>query len=355
MTEPACRRQMRLSSRLRRIRDETLEVLQHIEHCFWWLYCHNKSTPTGHFAFVAPDIDALNGAILKYRDAANARTDFVTYKTLVGFEAIFPVHWEQDDPDYQRLEAYRTRSVEVYVAGIKDDNANQWLDIIKRCAATKSNELATFPTFIAFLQKLSAAKPEIAFGYLHAAHVELIDFLPAFLAGLDNSPARNQARALVREWMAEGRHLRQIGRSCRLATDVEPANLRALSLQALASADSVAVIETLVAIVARPELAGGDLVDDAYLLLLRHLTDSKDARWLNDAWFQRSIKALFGTLTAPQAQLIFDNIVYWPKVFWRLEEILGALAVNNYSQVWEFETYLAPISTVTSAHKGSMC
>jgi hypothetical protein len=32
---------------------------------------------------------------------------------------------------------------------------------IKRCAATKSNDMATLPIFIAFLQKLSAANPRL--------------------------------------------------------------------------------------------------------------------------------------------------------------------------------------------------
>ena len=41
-------------------------------------------------AAVAKARDVLNASILRFRDAANANKGFTIYKTLVGFESVFP-------------------------------------------------------------------------------------------------------------------------------------------------------------------------------------------------------------------------------------------------------------------------
>lgn len=319
-----------------RVAGESYELLQHIEHTFWWMYRRNKTAPDGPFAALAPDMEALNALIIQFRDAVNARPDFVIHKTLVGFESVFPIHWDHEDADYREREEYRAQAIERFVGEITEANADEWLQTIKRCASTKSNDLATFPAFINFLKQLSASKPAIALGYVRAAHEELINFLPAFLEGFDESAARAEARMLVREWIEKGRYLRQIGRRFRLAREVDVDDIRALSAKALATEDQVAVIEATVAIVARAEFAGSPLVDDVYVPTLQFLTGRKDARWLNDAWFQRTSKAFFRALTAPQAEFTLENLVYWHDVDWHMEEILGALATNNHDLVWQF-------------------
>jgi ppGpp synthetase/RelA/SpoT-type nucleotidyltranferase len=315
---------------------ESFEMLQHIEHTFWWMYRRNRTAPPGPLAALAPDMDAMNVAIIRFRDAANARQDFVVHKTLVGFESVFPIHWQQENADYREREAYRTQVIERFVAEITDANADEWLQIVKRCASTKSNDLATFPTFINFLKRISAAKPDLALRYLRAAHEELANFLPAFLEGLDESSARQEARTLVSEWIEQGRYLRQIGWRFRLAREVDADDIRALSVKALGAEDAVAVIETTVAIVARAEFAGSPLVNEVYVPSIRFLSERKDARWLNDAWFQRASKPFFEALTAPQAEVTLDNLVFWPKVDWHMEEILGAIALNHHDLVWQF-------------------
>jgi ppGpp synthetase/RelA/SpoT-type nucleotidyltranferase len=315
---------------------ESFEMLQHLEHTFWRMHRRNRTMPAEASPALARDIDALNTAIIRFRDIVNAREDFVVHKTLVGFESVFPIHWQQENANYREREAYRTHAIEGFVADITDANADQWLQIIKRCASTKSNDLATFPSFINFLKRLSVVKSEVALRYLRAAPEELMNFLPAFLEGLDESAAQPEVRTLVREWIAQGRYLRQIARRFRLAREVKAEDIRALSKRTLAAEDIVAVIETTVAVVARAELAGSALVDDVYIPSLRFLSDRKDARWLNDAWFQRASETFFAALTAAQTQVTLDNMVFWPDVSWHVEEILGAIAVNHHDLVWQF-------------------
>lgn len=315
---------------------ESFEMLQKIEHTFWRMYWRYRKAPDGSLAELAMDVDTLNEAIIRFRDIANQRQDFVVHKTLVGFESVFPIHWLQENANYEEREEYRTQAIERFVAEITEVNADDWLQTIQRCASTKSNDLATFPTFITFLKRLSAVKPEIVLRYLRAAHEELIDFLPAFLEGLDESSARQAAQTLVRQWIEQSRYLRQIGRRFRLAQDVDSDDIRALSAKALTAKDVVAVIETTVAVVARTEFADSPIVDDVFIPSIRFLSERKDARWLNDAWFQRASKPFFEALTAPQAEVTLDNLVFWPEVSWHMEEILGAIAANNHDLVWQF-------------------
>jgi len=41
-----------------------------------------------------------------------------------------------------------------FVESIDKNNADEWYSVIKRCAETKSNDLATFPNFGHFLSAL---------------------------------------------------------------------------------------------------------------------------------------------------------------------------------------------------------
>ena len=259
-----------------RAANESFEMLQHIENIFWWIYRRNRSAPEP-FAALSPDMEALNAAIIRFRETANARQDFVVHKTLVGFELVFPIHWQQENANYREREEYRTQAIERFVNDITDANADEWLQITKRCASTRSNDLATFPSFINFLKRLSVAKPKVALHYLRAAHEELMDFLPAFLEGLDESAAQVDARKLVREWIAQGSYLRQIARRFRLAREIDPDDIRALSAKALTAEDVVAVIETTVAVVRAPSslavLSSTRLASPS----LRFLSERKDS------------------------------------------------------------------------------
>ena len=222
------------------------------------------------------------------------------------------------------------------VAEVSDANAEEWLRIIKRCAATRSNDLATFPTLIEFLKRLAANKPTIVLRYLEDAREDLVGFLPAFLEGLEQSSEQERTRVLVRRWIAEGRLLRQIARRLRLAREADPDDIRSLSARALEIQDVPAVIEIAVVVVARAELAGMPLVDDVFLPAMQFLTERKDPRWLNDAWFQRTSRNFFGRLTEQQARVVLSNLVYWPRVDHHLEQIFGAIAGPHYDLAWTF-------------------
>ena len=93
----------------------------------------------------------LMASIIRLRDHINADQNYVRYKTLVGFETVLAEHWDDEDRDFEKVEEFRSNEAERFVEEITLDNEVEWFAFIERCAATKSDDLATFPIFGRFL------------------------------------------------------------------------------------------------------------------------------------------------------------------------------------------------------------
>ena len=148
----------------RRINGQPYDLLEHIEHELLNDYRQANA--------IAKSEDDSSGciqlgkslaeSILQFRDALNADNQFVRYKTLVGFESVFPHNWDDASFDFSKDELYRQQLIEEYVEAITLDTQDDWYCLIERCAATKSNDMATFPIFGAFITRLAQVKPDIA-------------------------------------------------------------------------------------------------------------------------------------------------------------------------------------------------
>ena len=128
------------------------------------------------------------------RQKMNRNREFVRYKTLVGFEGVFSQQWDDDTFGHAEVEAHRKMRAAKYVDSITPQNAARWQNFISRCAATKSNDLATFPIFGEFLRMLGQQKPQFTLELLAADDGNILSFLPAILAGLAASGAARQGR-----------------------------------------------------------------------------------------------------------------------------------------------------------------
>ena len=80
------------------------EVRQEYEHDLVWRYRHNSALPPEHRANAELEAarQALQGAILAFRDAVNDDREFVIFKTLVGYQSVFPVEWDGPGSDMKR-------------------------------------------------------------------------------------------------------------------------------------------------------------------------------------------------------------------------------------------------------------
>lgn len=311
------------------------ELWQHVEHSFLWLYQHAPSWPEESQFQLHAKAEQLVVSITRFRDLINADQDFIRHKTLVGFEPVFPHDWEADVPDFQRTAAYRDAQIEEYVAQIMPETSEEWLRLIRRCAATQSNDGATFPIFYKFLQRLSELKPAIIRQYLREAADELEDFLTGILPGLECAePADTEA--LMAQWIADGLYLAAIGRHLRLSKNSHPDLIRALVLRAIEMKNAAAVIEAAAICVARRESIGSPLVADVFIPAITYLTECKNTRWIDQCWFQPAARKFFASLDLAQAQTILTNLLELPNIDHHAEVILAEIARSHYDAVWHF-------------------
>jgi ppGpp synthetase/RelA/SpoT-type nucleotidyltranferase len=220
-----------------RAADEPYEILQHVEDHL--LDEHRRAQQIASAAddrfgckALAQDLDE---AILHFRDAVNADAGFVRYKTLVGYESVVPPQWDDERFEYAETEEYRRERIAEYIESLSGETENEWYATIERCAATKSNDMATFPLFGEFLVLLAKHKPEMAERFLLRANDNVLNFLTPFLKGLYDNGDRAIYDRTVTRYLDAGTHLTELGRQWRLSAVEDETRIKAILDTAIAS------------------------------------------------------------------------------------------------------------------------
>jgi ppGpp synthetase/RelA/SpoT-type nucleotidyltranferase len=303
------------------------ELLAHLEHTLLWQYRHKGRAPTGA---QDPDASALRATlvdrIFAFRDLINTDRRFVTYKTLVGFESVFPPEWEGDSLDIEGPEAYRRERIAELVGQVSENTAEEWHSILVRCAQTESKDSATFISFGQFLEELGRSKPLILIAYLNPLDERLARFLPAMLHGLDQSEERQALNGQLRQWIANRRYLGQIIWFQRFASAVDPDLLESLLNAATEIGDDAAVLKAIAAAAARHGEVEEGLLTRIFLPALNYLTDKGDSSWVNEASPRVNKNSLFADMAPEHVDFVLASLVNRPQVDYRTEEILNELA-----------------------------
>jgi ppGpp synthetase/RelA/SpoT-type nucleotidyltranferase len=277
----------------------------------------------------------LASAIIELRDQINADDDFVIYKTLVGYESVFPPQW--DDPEFlfAQVEEYRRERAYEFIEAIDTANIELWRARISRCAATQSNDLATFPTFGEFLTRLSAQKPDMAMVVLATNDPNLTRFLPAILLGLSQSGDQERYTMLVEACRQEPtRHL-ALARHFRFARPETIAPVVDLLKRAIANADASVVIELVVGAIAHAA-EKPPLKVSVFFPGLEFLTRAKDTRWIYGGWYLSPAEAFFGGLSSEEAEKVMVNLIPLGRVDHHAERVLAYIAASHPTVVLEF-------------------
>jgi hypothetical protein len=278
----------------------------------------------------------LMGSIETFRDKVNDDQQFVRYKTLVGFESVFPPHWEDENFDFEEAEKYRQERATEYIDAISEETEDEWYRMVERCASTKSNDMATFPVFGEFLYRLAKAKPNVATRFSQRAADNVLNFLPAFLNGLSDSGSDKEYRAVLTRYLADGKHLVAIACHFRKTSTVAIASIKEVLKKAISANDDNAVIECLVLAIEKHEPQKQPLVEDVFLPAIKYLIGRKDARWTHGAWFLPAGKTFFPSLSADQANLVLDSLLSLPRIEHHAERILVYIAQQHPEAVWRF-------------------
>ena len=313
------------------------EQRQSIEHDLLWKYRHHGRPPADEPANAETEEAraAMVAAIFAFRDQVNADEGFVTYKLLVGFQSVFPPAWEDREFDYEKEEAYRKEAIERLVEEINQQNAAHWLAIIRRCAATESNDLATFPTFASFVERLSAAKPDIVLAYLPQFDDRLASFLTPFCRGLRQTPAWPDAVALLEDWIEEGRYLSSVAFVCGTIDALELRHLETVLGRAIQAQDNGAVLNCIHSIALRDTEASGHLLKPLFLRAIDYMIQRGEARLVH-YWNHRSATTMLGLLTKREVTKVLRSLVAYERVANRLEWFLADVARTRPQEVIDY-------------------
>ncbi|WP_404934598.1 hypothetical protein [Nitratireductor sp. L15S-10] len=304
----------------------SLELLQSIEHDLFWLYRH-RGRSRGEFQD-SPSIvdlhDQLAQEIIAFRDQINADRRFVIYKTLVGFESVFPPMWD-GEMNIEQKDDYRKKRISEHVDEITAENAAEWFDIIIRCAQTRSNDGATFPSFMNFLEELAREKPDLVLKLIKNIDADLARFLPFLLRGLEIGGRLDDIASLANAWLDEKKYLQQIAIYCSMSPSFDAGLLeRAISV-AMAAGDSVAIIWAMEA-AARQDSSPNELVERVFLPSLRYLASKGDTRWVGAIWPFARKSAVFSSLSGAGVEEVLTSLVPELKLAHEAEWVLAVIA-----------------------------
>jgi hypothetical protein len=315
---------------------EEFERLQTIEDNYLWLHRRTKEIAQAQTigrSEIAEKANAVIAVIKLFRDRANSRDDFVRFKTLVGYESVFPPEWEGDAIDVEGPAAYRTARISEYVASVTDKTADDWFEEIRRCASVQSNDMATFPSFCEFLNQLANRSPVIMFGYLEKGDDVLSRFLPPILAGLRESEQAPAALKLIERWVDQGLNLSAIARHLRLIKEAPIALIRSVGHKALDAKDLNAITEIIAAVIAN---GATELVDSVVVPGIRHFTTVGNTGWIRDIWFMPELQGFIRVLSQFQCDAVLQNLTLSARIDHYEERILQPIAENFPESVWRF-------------------
>lgn len=294
-------------------------------HRSYWTYADLPKTMRDDMSLVTARA-RVQAAALTFRDVTNADPDFVIYKTLVGFNSVFPPAWKDKEFRHEQAQAYRAEQVDALLASVDEASAEAWFDKIIRYSRTESNDAATFPVFGDFLERLAEAHPPIVFSYLERLDTSLANFLPRMLSGLMRSADGAQALVQIDAWLAAGNHIEKIAWYLRFSDPFDEALLRRALDSAIQNGDGHAVRNVLIASVSQFADHPGSLIEETFLPALRYLKANGDLSWVRMPWFSWLGSPIIRALDEQQASVVLNALIPYPVLEYDAEDIAAAIA-----------------------------
>jgi hypothetical protein len=308
----------------------SFELRQYLEHRFLYDHFRTQQLVTEERFSCQAEAAALIESILAFRDAINKDQDFIKYKVLVGFESVYPAHWQDENFDYHGKDSYRRAEADRFIEEITPENEHAWLAFIERCSSTKSNDMATF------LEKLSELKPEVAARLLSNASEDLRHFVPWFLNGLARSARGDIYAQVLDAEIRNPKSLSSLARHFRYGDVSNPAFVKRVLQSAIDADNPASVIECLLFAV---QHYGTDKIADSDHFVrdcLNYLNTRQDAHWIHEGWYLPKAEKFYELLSPERTSQLLENLGYLSRVDFRAERILVHIAKRAPEQVWDY-------------------
>ena len=152
----------------------------------------------------------LLSSIANARRILNEDEEFVIFKTLVGFESVFPNMWEDDGADIEANDAYRDAEQERLAQTVNKETWEVWKRRVVRAANAKTQDYATFPPFVKFLDKLAALQPKLVLDLLKDRNEMPSWTTSPLVNALWVNNQQEKTNEVLAMWIDDGRFLQEI-------------------------------------------------------------------------------------------------------------------------------------------------
>ncbi len=278
----------------------------------------------------------LIAAGLGFRDAVNADPEYVIFKTLVGYESVFPPAWANRSFHYAEAEAYRQTVFPELIDSVTDATAEAWLRRLDLFARVDGADGATFSSFGKFLGQLAEAKPEIVLGYLPRVDGPLKTFLPVMLNGLLKTDLRPQTLAVIDDWIAAGQNLALLAWQQRVADPFDEGLLSRILQRAIAVNEMATVTNVLIASADQFDAHPGMLISEVFMPAIVFLEASGQYDWLRWQWTSWLGKGIIEGLDEASAERLLQALVRCPELEHNCEYMVASVAKNFPIKVLRF-------------------
>jgi hypothetical protein len=315
------------------IKDYELDLAEHLEHGLLWLYRHSSELLPAEFANdreVSAAAQRLHDEILRFRDELNADPVFVDYKTLVGYESVFPPAWSNSKFEIEGREEFRRQLIGDLVERVTEDSA--WFDFLERCASAPSGDSATFPSMREFMELLARSKPDIVIGYLERVEGNLAESIPVMLLGLAVSARAERVPQLLEAWLRDRRHLERMTRYARFASSLDLDLLQRL-VEASIGSENISAVRNLAALAIERHDDAPGLTQVILMPSMTFLRSKDHLRWLSDIWLWARKSTFYRDLDSNQVDAILECVLSLQQVDDGTERLLAAIATDSPSKV----------------------
>lgn len=311
------------------------DVLQGMEENLYWAHRRlGKATAKG-----PEENSSARAALLKCRDHINANIQYVRYKTLVGFRTVFVEEWDKEI-DVGEKESERTKRIETLAESVSVGTRDEWFAVIKQCAQTDSDDMATFPPLTRFLKALSTKHPSITLELLRAEADALKGFLPSCIPTLVGTSVRDDALRMVDGWIGDGWALAPLARALLNCDEAFMDRIKLLGRHAVSGRDLSACFEIAHAALKHGS-ATNSLITDVFVPAVDALTKGGHGWPASSYLLGDELLPKVEQLPDQAAQAFLRNFVCCKDIGYSEQLKLSRLAKHHLDLVWQmFEARL---------------
>ncbi|MYF98747.1 RelA/SpoT domain-containing protein [Candidatus Poribacteria bacterium] len=316
----------------------SLNARQNIESQLLHYWRRYRSLPQ-HLASDANVVSAhgqLVGNMILLRDKLNADGQFPLFKTIVGFQSVFPHEWEEDSMDLDRRESYRRQQQQELADGITEKNWPEWKSLLATAAKVESNNGATFPPYVDFLTLIAERHESLAFDLLKDREIMpawTIRLIGQALLGTD---LRNEVEKVLGQWLKGGLFVQEIADLIAHANNVNLTVVRKIARRAIDDQNQIACVSLLVAAIRHFGDDRAFWLDQIFFPCLKVVGQANMQYWMQRYWDKGGEDSLFFNLDQTQTDTLLEALVEFPRIDYELEQILQLIASKDHKKILEW-------------------